>query len=370
MKLVLLANAYGPRTGGIRTHLDAVRAGYAERGVETVLIVPGPRDDERRDAAGRVIELASPRFWLNRDYRNLWRIGELQRMVLAEAPDSVELADKYTLPRLAPGLRAAGLPVIGFSSERLDQVLPPYLGTSRATLAAIRRYNRWFAARFDRVVCHSDYNRAELLAAGADNLALVPLGVDLERLHPRQRDPARRHELLAGRRLLLLYAGRLVREKRVDLLVGMMLRLEAGEPGRYRLLVAGAGPCEAALRAVPGVTLLGFVPRAELAGLLACADLAVQPSPIESFGLGALEALAAGTPVVAVAGGAVAELVDPRVGALARPHPAALAEAVRLVAARDRERLSRAARRRAEAYPWSRTVESLLALHRRLVDGV
>src|SRR5207248_7208457 len=69
-----------------------------------------------------------------------------------------------------------------------------------------------------------------------------------------------------------------------------------------RLVVCGDGPIRKSLaresRGLP-VVWLGFVSdRDELASLIARSDIALAPGPIETFGLGALESLACGTPVV------------------------------------------------------------------------
>jgi alpha-1,6-mannosyltransferase len=84
---------------------------------------------------------------------------------------------------------------------------------------------------------------------------------------------------------------------------------------------------------------------------------------VETFGLAALEALACGTPVVAASSSAVAELVAGDAGRTARPEPPALAAAVvSLLAVPERQR-RKAARQRAESFPWSRTTRTMLAMH-------
>ncbi|HYU04599.1 MAG TPA: DUF2334 domain-containing protein [Jatrophihabitantaceae bacterium] len=107
--------------------------------------------------------------------------------------------------------------------------------------------------------------------------------------------------------------------------------------------------------------------RVAVAAALGAADVALVCAPAETFGLGALEALACGTPIVAVAGAAPAEIVaaHPGAGTSAGPDPAALARAVaRLSGAAH---LREAARACAEAYPWSATVATMLGVHAEVV---
>lgn len=360
MRIVLATSAYGPRTGGVRAAIDRLRALYRQRGHEPVLVIPGDTTARCDDAVGPVYALASPRLPWHHDYRSLVHLPAVARLIRQLDPAAVELHDKWTLPALARRLAAEGRSVLGFSHERLDRVLRPYLGAAMADGAVVRRYNRWFARQFDRVVCHSAFSAAELGAAGAANVDVVPLGVDAELFHPHRREAAWRSQLLAGRSRLLAYAGRLVAEKNVALLARVMTHLEATAPGVYRLAVAGAGPSSAAVAGGPATTMLGFLgDRARVAALYASADALLFPSSIESFGLTVLEALACGCPVAAVAGGAVPEVVLPGAGVLARDEPAALARAVPSALRCRRE----TARQAALAYPWSRTADALLTLH-------
>ncbi len=124
-----------------------------------------------------------------------------------------------------------------------------------------------------------------------------------------------------------MLCSRLSPEKRPELaLEALEVLVAAGD--RCRLVVAGVGPREEALRRrfshLP-VAWSGFVAdRAALARLLATADVVVAPGPVETFGLAALEALASGTPVVATCTSALPGVVGSRAGAFAPasgPHP-------------------------------------------------
>ena len=93
---------------------------------------------------------------------------------------------------------------------------------------------------------------------------------------------------------------------------------------------------------------------------MASADVALSPGPRETFGLGVLEAMACGTPVVVSAGGASRELLAPGAG-----HAATGATQMALAARRiladpcTHARAGAAARRRAEQFSWAATVRAL-----------
>ena len=101
-------------------------------------------------------------------------------------------------------------------------------------------------------------------------------------------------------RSTVLYAGRLTREKGVDLLADAFLAAREHDP-RLHLVLAGGGPEEAALRARLGVdaTFLGWLEEEELARAYASPDLFLFAGRTDTFGQVIREAQASGLPVVA-----------------------------------------------------------------------
>ncbi len=175
------------------------------------------------------------------------------------------------------------------------------------------------------------------------------------------------HRVAHGRdRVDVLYAGRLAAEKGVGLLAEAFERAAAHDD-RLHLLLAGGGPEEAQLRERLGerATFLGWLEDDALARAYASADLFCFASQTDTFGQVVLEAQASGLPVVAVAAGGPAELIqDGRSGVLCRPEAGELAAALRGLARsrRSRERLARGGLVAAEARTWERSLA-------RLADG-
>jgi glycosyltransferase involved in cell wall biosynthesis/predicted metal-dependent phosphoesterase TrpH len=221
-----------------------------------------------------------------------------------------------------------------------------------------------------RVLSPSPAADRSLLALGAEEgrIDRWERGVDLARFSPAKADRA----AFPGE-IKVLYAGRLTREKGVDLLAESFLRAHRIEP-RLHLLVAGGGPEEGELRARLGdrATFLGWLEGEELARAYAGADLFLFCSSTDTYGQVVLEAGASGLPTVAVGRGGPAALIENRhTGILCRPDADHLAGAVLQLASSPalRSRLGEAAARHAAGRSWERALEQLAEGYRRTLDG-
>jgi alpha-1,6-mannosyltransferase len=331
VKICDLAQAYATRSGGIKTYLDAKRRYLASVGDhEHVLVVPGERDSITRDGPHTTYTVRAARVPGREEYRFMLRLGHVASILRAESPDLIEIATPYVLPWVAlRHRRQTGAHVVGFYhadfpnayvEEPLRKSLPPWVAGG-AGLAA-RNYARAVYSRCDAVICSSGVLRDRLHRMGVTSVAEVQLGVDTETFDPRARDAGLRAELgVPDDAPLLLYAGRLDHEKRVQLVVDAF----EGLPDRFgaHLVIVGDGPLRKELeQRAERLGRLGLLPyrqdRAELARLMASADVYVTAGPHETFGLSVVEAQACGLPVVGVAGGALVDRVPPGTGLLAR----------------------------------------------------
>ncbi|MQA34486.1 glycosyltransferase [Modestobacter roseus] len=359
MRVLQAANFVSATSGGLRTALDHLAGGYAAAGHEVVQLVPGPADDVVATGWGRRVVLRSPALVVAPGYRALLDRRRVRSAVERFAPDVLEVHDRTTLRWLGRWARAAGVPSLTVSHERLDRWVRQF--TRLPGTAVADRVNAGLVADFDTVVCTTEWAAAEFRRIGAEHLVVVPLGVDAGTFAARTGERPGRTE---GVRLVM--ASRLSWEKRPDLAVSTLRALRRRGVDA-RLVVAGEGPLrrplQAAARGLP-VQWLGYVSgRDRLAGVLADGDVALAPGPIETFGLAALEALACGTPVVASSASALPGVLGPRAGRSAAGTGAALADAVQDLLTVPEQVRREAARERAEQFPWDATVRGFLAVH-------
>ncbi|WP_203976377.1 glycosyltransferase [Planotetraspora silvatica] len=381
MRIVRLANFIAPRSGGLRTALNELGAGYEAAGHEAVLVIPGPEAGRRDTPSGQIITVPGPVVPGSGGYRVITARRSLRRLLDDLAPDRLEVSDRTTLRWTGRWARSRGVRSLMVSHESLDGLLrlfaPRFLpafpgsGDARADRAEriVRgladRLNRRTAADFDMVVCTTEWAAAEFRRLNVPNLMRVPLGVDLARFSPERHDPELRRRFAAPGEPLLVHCSRLSPEKRPDRPIEALRELRRrGVPAV--LVVAGDGPRRAALEAradgLP-VRFLGHVSdRDLLARLLATADVAIAPGPVETFGLAALEALSSGTPVVVSRESALPEVIGES-GVAVGDDPGEYADAVRLLLAGEERHRRDGARRQAERFDWPGSADGFLRAH-------
>jgi len=382
MRIVRLANYVAPHSGGLRTSLRELGAGYLAAGHEPMLIIPGERDGDEQTAQGRVVTLSGPRIPFTGGYRSLLRKQRVAALLSELRPDTLEVSDRTTLRWTGRWAREHGVPAAMISHESLTaltRMAVPGLdlpGLSRwgPALAVVDAVNRRTARAYQRVICTTAWAATEFERISAANLVCARLGVDLATFAAPSGDKQRRRVrdgYAAPGETLLVHCGRLSPEKKPQRSLNTLATLRANGLSA-RLVVAGDGPLRhrlerrAARDRLP-VTFAGFLPdRSDLAALLAAADVAIAPGPAETFGLAGLEALACGTPVVVSAESALPEVVAEAGTSVAGED---LAAGVMTVLSWPEPVRRAAARARAERFGWPAAVQAFLAIHEALVTG-
>jgi alpha-1,6-mannosyltransferase len=366
--------------GGVGTYLRHKRAHILEHceGARHVMIVPGPRDETVVENDGRAVTVfvASPRVPGSPHYRLLLRNRAVRAALERYRPDLIECQDAYNLPwaaiafaRRRPTALVAAY-MTDFPTTYVERPFGRFVGKTVAGAAArlCYRYCGALYRRFDAVYALSEHGgAAKLRGLGVDDVAVVPLGVELGQFSPAKRDPGLRRRLgLGNGQPLLIYAGRLDVEKRPQTVVEAFLNLPLGLGAKLVLL--GDGPLRqplldqvAAAGAADRVHAPGYVrDRGELARWLASADLYVSGMADETFGISIIEAQASGLPVIGVAAGAMVDRVPAALGRIGPiDDPAAMAAHILDVWRGDPAAMGARARVHAEQFSWAESMARL-----------
>src|SRR5262245_7548640 len=230
--------------------------------------------------------------------------------------------------------------------------------------------------RAQRVIAVSETTRGEILARyrlPPARVVVVPEAAPPHFVPPPAPALAAARARYGLTRPYVLFVGFLEPKKNLDALLHAVARVRrTGAWGETELVVVGApgwGPPPAARAHTLGldglVRFVGPAPDADLPALYGGALAFAFPSLWEGFGLPALEAMAAGAPVLASNRGALPEVTG-GAALLVEPAPAAIAEALERLLAEPalRERLRQAGLARAAEFSWARTARETLAVYR------
>ena len=370
MRIVHIANFYGPSSGGIKTTLHELGRGYLKYGHEFIYIVPGPRYIKEQTPFGLKISLPSFTLPASGGYQIIRSNKQLLNLLEFLNPDRIEVSDRFTLLKVGRWAKQHKVASLVFSHETLNGLVKKYAPLIPVSIRNkfVNWHNRKLAATFDTVIATTDFAAAEFVRIKTTNLRKVALGVDLVGFKPENRDPKLRKELLKDADYLLVHCGRMSPEKEPARSVQAVSELvKAGV--NVRLIIVGGGPLWNKIRkqslGLP-IEMLGYVAsREKVASYLAAADIAIAPGPLETFCLSALESLASGTPVVASKSSAVGEILNINsirpAGAVASDNGAEFAIAIRQLL--NKGRLRKVAREQAEKFSWANTVDAMLDVH-------
>ncbi len=346
--------------GGLGRHVGALSAALAQAGHEVTVVTQagaGAPAQERTADGVRVLRVPDDPPLVPRSDLMAWVLAfdhALLRTAIASGPYDVVHAHDWLVAHAAAACKSVlGLPLVATVHATEAGRHQGWLTSELST--AIHSTEWWLTYEARRVITCSAAMRWEvtrLFDLPPDSVDVVPNGVESalwsSRRGPRGPDGP-----------LLVCAARLEYEKGVHVLLRALPRLRRRHPGLH-LVIAGTGTYEAELRALArslrlgrGVSFTGRLATAELAALLGRASVAVVPSIYEPFGMVALEAAAAGAPLVVSDVGGLHELVEDGVDGVRVPpgDVGALADAVGgLLADEVRAgRLARTARQRARS---------------------
>lgn len=394
-KTLHLTSLFNEQSGGVATFYRAMMRRAAETNRHMTLVVPGAEwSTEQISETVRIYRMpASHSLIGDRRYRVILPHHFLfpfsthfKRILAMEQPDVVECCDKYSLFYLLGYYRLGwidgtrGPAGIALTMERMDDNFGTFL--SRSALA--RTFCRWYMQRIyysipKYHIAISRYVADELDqapdAAWKKKTRILPLGVDSVLFQPPAHPQDARNALrkAAGLPLeakVLLYAGRLSPEKNLALLLETLRELAGAQAVPCHLVLLGAGMLREemerlAITAFRGrLHLLPHVSdRSTLAQYLSGADIFVHPNPREPFGIGPLEAMACGIPVVLPKSGGVTEYATPENSWMAEPLGSAFASAIREILDSPLEAAQRVAlaRQTAEAHDWAAVIDRYFA---------
>ncbi len=364
MRIALFTEAYAPQVNGVvSTQLELVRY-LRSRGHQVLLGVPSNKAIPTSDDVVPFRCIPFPLYPEMPIILPHWRFHR-QEFARVEAfrPDLVHVMSPGVIAYFAQlWARRHNCHVVASYETDVIRYLHYYgFGMFEPQLW---HYLRWLYNHCQQTYVPSRVTQQQLIKAGIRDVRVFERGVDCEQFQPGKRSEAVRESFGVGPGgRLVLYAGRLSKEKSLEVLLNAFTR-SVGEHPNARLVIAGEGPYKRALVKTyvsPVITYTTWKRGEELAALFASADVFALPSSTETLSLVSLESMASGVPVLAMNAGGVRDIVGhDHTGLLANSAEDFATSLGRLLRDDDlRARLGAAGRAYAEGKSWTHACEAL-----------
>ena len=385
LKICDVVQFYSTLSGGVKRYIHE-KIDYLLKATDHThcLIIPSHRDAILKEKKTTIYEIKSPKLIGSNSYRMLVNKKKILSAIQLEEPDLIEVGDPYRAAWI--GVKASRIhkiPLVAFYHSdyprALDRTLRKYAGPRIEALVSplIERYLARLYNRMSATVVSSQRCKNMLQKIGIKNLKHIPLGTNLETFSPRDSRARILKELnLDKETRLLLFVGRLAREKNIRSLFDMMQVL-ASSPQRHHLVLIGDGEWREEVRQKSreekDISWLHFCESPDrLADFYSAADLFVHAGDCETFGLVSLEAQACGTRVLGIRGGGLDEGLkyENKLIMASDTSGQSLADSVQEIWKLDESEIDRGLRRNQmeKHYSWDVTFSKLEALYSELAS--
>jgi 1,2-diacylglycerol 3-alpha-glucosyltransferase len=377
MRILFVSECYHPVRNGIVAVIDILTEQLKKRGHEVVIVAPKhPKAKGDPEWVVRVPSLPNP-FYPDYPAAIPWA-RQLRQAIDTFKPDIVHTHSFMWLSRFA--LRHAqkrSIPVVTTFHTLVTEYLH-YAPVPRwISLPFVARWVESFCNKCQVVIIVSPIAEPLLRSFGVRTpIEFIPTGIDAEQFGKGNGFRVRKELGIPATASVLLYVGRIAKEKNIAFLLEALSPVLAERLRTYLVLV-GDGPEMAAMKAkaksLPGgerIIFVGSRPRSEIPDFHAAADIFVFASVTEMQGLALAEAMMSGLPVVVVGEGGIRYFVkDGEVGFVVPHDKIGFANAVRTLLDKPHLRMAMAERARMfamQTFSLSSCVDRLESLYQKV----
>ncbi len=374
MKILMATDTYRPRVNGVVTSIDTFSNEYRKMGHEVTIIAPEYPEDQKdvKDPGNEKYVVRLPSSYIFFDPEDRWSDvkSKKARAIIDEKIIKGGFDIIHTHVSGAVGYAAInwgkriGCPVIHTYHTLFEQYvhyikfIPKVLGVWIA-----REVSRKYCNSMDMVITPSTQMKDALIGYKVrKDLPIIvnPTGIKIEKFVNYSGPRFREKHGISKDTTLFLFMGRVGHEKNIPFLFDVLKEILKTRPDT-KLVVAGKGPAEETVKKAAkdkgvfdNVLFIGYLDPQEWVDCYAAADIFTFASVTETQGLVVTEAMAAETPVVAVAEMGVAEVMAGEKGGILVKHDLnAFVSAVKLLLSDKELYAKKKSETRATAEEWS-----------------
>lgn len=310
LKVAIYTDSYRPAMDGVVVYIDNIVKRLAELNHEVIVVTTGSRSSLEKTPEGfEILKTRGIKFPPYPQYTIGLTPFAVNREIIKRNVDVIHTQTPFSMGfsgRLASRhLDCAFLST--FHSLVFDEtVISSYsrsnIAMTRRLARIIKRYLKWHYSKYDTVISPSEDIAGKIREIGIENVTVLNNGIDLKKFKTDlTRDEARERLGLDPDDKILLYLGRIGREKDLEILIDAHKYLDKEN---IRIMISGSGPHlefyrEYAKRiGADNIKFTGFVPEEEKILLYRSADIFCNPSDYEVQSTVDLEAMSLNTPIL------------------------------------------------------------------------
>jgi len=329
MKIAIVTDTYRPRVNGVVTSIDTFAREYRKLGHEVKIIAPEFPASQKdfKDAANEehVIRIKSHYLFFDPEDRlpNPWLPSmrkKIREEILQHKFDVIHTQTPFTLGIAAiKWAKMMNCPIVHTYHTMFESYIhyAPFIPRPVA-MWIVKSFSRWYCDKMDLNITPSTPMRDLLVSYNVKSPVEVnPTGIKIDQFKKFDGAAFRKKHNISDKTFLFLFMGRIGDEKNVPFLFDALKKVQERLPKKeIKLMVAGEGPGEKSVHAAAkekgvekDILWFGYLEERDWVNCYAAADLFTFASVTETQGLVVSEAMAVGTPVVAVAKMGVSEVM-------------------------------------------------------------
>lgn len=393
MKILMVTDTYRPRVNGVVTSIDTFANEFRKLGHEAHVVAPEfpahRKTDHLADAEAMekfVTRIKShylffdPEDRLPNPYLPSARI-KIKQEILERKYDIIHTQTPFALGIEAiKWAKKMDCPIVQTYHTLFESYIHYFRFMPRwMSLRLAKGISKWYSQKMDLNITPSTQMKDLLVQYGVTKPVEVnPTGIKMDKFKIFHGDDFRKKFNIPADTILFLFMGRIGHEKNIPFLFKMLKRVLAVKPN-VKLIVAGKGPAEDEVHeaakaegVIDNVIFLGYFEPQDWVNCYAAADLFTFASITETQGLVVTEAMAVGTPVVAVGEMGVAEVMAGNKGGLLVKHDLDEFTAAVFKMLDDKQLY---AEKKKEAFEYAQSwsaeamAKKMLGLYQRAIDG-
>lgn len=325
MRIMMLSWEYPPRiVGGIARVVHDLSHTFASQGHEVHVITYQEGETKEFEKDGQVFVHRVTNYPINANNLIDW-VMQLNFCMIERAADVIKEYGKVDVLHAHDWLVAYAARTL----KRTHKI--PLVATIHATESGRNKgiHNKaqgyindveWMLTyEAGNVICNSMYMKNEisgLFGKPYENIHVVPNGINVNKFDGKERDWEFRRNYAADNEKIVFFAGRIVNEKGVQVLLNAAPKIISNYPN-VKFVIAGRGPCLDELKGLADylgisnkVYFTGYLNDAQITKMYKAIDIATFPSLYEPFGIVALEGMLSGAATVVSDAGGLNEIVS------------------------------------------------------------